>query len=233
MLGSLCSTLKFGDVEFFLLGLFVALPYFVYPLMYPFDADRKIPFHRRYFVVSNVWIAVFSYVGNYFWTHYFYQVLGAAYHFPIKLELNGVPLFLYFVTHGYFMFYHTGTTLVLRAFYKTRHGRSRLVQALVVLGLAVFTAFMETWTISNVPYYSHADKFRMYTIGSVVYGIYFIVSFPMYHNLGEEKPSTVWKATLDSLAAGMAVTILLDLWRLIVENNAPGLPWLTVAATAQ
>ena len=28
---------------------------------------------------ANVWIAVFGYVGNYFWTHYFFKVLGASY----------------------------------------------------------------------------------------------------------------------------------------------------------
>ncbi len=42
--------------------------------------------------------------------------------------------------------------------------------------MAVFTAFMETFTIASVPFYTHRDKWGMYTIGSVVYGIYFYVS---------------------------------------------------------
>ncbi|KAL1301365.1 hypothetical protein AAHE18_18G247800 [Arachis hypogaea] len=29
-----------------------------------------------------LWIVFFSYVGNYFWTHYFFTVLGASYTFP-------------------------------------------------------------------------------------------------------------------------------------------------------
>ncbi len=29
-----------------------------------------------------MWIAVFSYIGNYFWTHYFFKLLGAAYTMP-------------------------------------------------------------------------------------------------------------------------------------------------------
>ena len=69
---------RFGDLEYLVLGLFVALPYFLWPLFFPFDADAKLPWSQRYFVVSNVWIAVLSYVGNYFWTHYFYTVLGAG-----------------------------------------------------------------------------------------------------------------------------------------------------------
>lgn len=38
---------------------------------------------------ANVWIAIFSYIGNYFWTHYFFTVLGAKYTFP-SWTLNGV-----------------------------------------------------------------------------------------------------------------------------------------------
>ncbi len=37
----------------------------------------------------QVWIAIFSFVGNYFWTHYFFQLLGAAYTFP-SWRLNDV-----------------------------------------------------------------------------------------------------------------------------------------------
>lgn len=36
---------------------------------------------------ANAWIAVFSFIGNYFWTHYFYSLLGAAYTFPAH-QLN-------------------------------------------------------------------------------------------------------------------------------------------------
>jgi hypothetical protein len=32
---------------------------------------------RRYWVKCNLWIFIFGWVGNYFWTHYFYVVLGA------------------------------------------------------------------------------------------------------------------------------------------------------------
>ena len=37
-----------------------------------------------------MWIFIFSYVGNYFWTHYFYKVLHAYYTFPVKWQLNEV-----------------------------------------------------------------------------------------------------------------------------------------------
>lgn len=38
---------------------------------------------------ANLWIAIFSYVGNYFWTHYFFTVLGASYTFP-SWRMNNV-----------------------------------------------------------------------------------------------------------------------------------------------
>ncbi len=220
--------LAFGDAAYLALGLFVGLPYFVWPLVFPFEADARVPFHQRYFVVSNVWIAVLSFVGNYFWTHYFYTVLGARYSFPVALQLNGVPFFLYLVTHGYFVFYHTCTTIALRAFYASRLGASRVAAAAVVFALAVFTAFMETWTISNVPFYSHPSMWRMYTVGSVFYGIYFYVSFPMFARVGETRRWTAQEALLDSLAACMAVTVLLDLWRLVLGAAGGGPPWLAL-----
>merc|ERR1711862_674735 len=51
----------------------------------------------------------------------------------------------------------------------------------VVLVLSYTTAFMETLTISSFPYYSFEDRNMAYTAGSAFYGIYFIVSFPMFY----------------------------------------------------
>jgi cycloeucalenol cycloisomerase len=92
-------------------------------------------------VQANVWIWLFGFVGNYFWTHYFYKVLGASYSFPVTIMLNDVrptpgapfsllcgasdlkqtlrqvPFFLYLITHAYFCSYHTVSTILLRRFW--------------------------------------------------------------------------------------------------------------------
>ena len=107
-----------------------------------------------------------------------------------------------------------------------------MTNVLVVFVLALITAFMETWTISSVPYYSHKDKWAMYTVGSAFYGIYFYVSFPMFYRIyeGEEKVVKRWKvseAVIDSLGACMLVTVMLDLWRLVIGGVNQGLPWLS------
>ena len=74
----------------------------------------------------------------------------------------------------------------------------------------------------------------MYTIGSLFYAIYFFVGFPLFFEM-DEGPRLRWslgRAAIDALAAGMAVTILLDFWRLFlgpitctVSDAASGLPW--------
>lgn len=73
----------------------------------------------------------------------------------------------------------------------------------------------------------------MYTVGSLFYAIYFFVSFPMFYRM-DEAPGRAWnvgQAAADALAASMAVTILLDLWRISFGGingdggGAPGIVW--------
>ena len=73
------------------------------------------------------------------------------------------------------------------------------------------------------------DRSRMYSWGSVFYAIYFWVSFPVFLMM-DEKPRQIWTvsdAARDALASGMAVTILLDLWRIAFTGSETfTLPWL-------
>ena len=79
----------------------------------------------------------------------------------------------------------------------------------------------------------------MYTVGSLFYAIYFFVSFPMFFRMDEAPCRRQWtpaEAFTDALAACMAVTCLLDFWRLGLgaiwqQDGAAGaaagsLPWL-------
>eukprot|EP01095_Lingulamoeba_sp_RSL-Kostka_P004832 TRINITY_DN16058_c0_g1_i2.p1 TRINITY_DN16058_c0_g1~~TRINITY_DN16058_c0_g1_i2.p1 ORF type:complete len:280 (+),score=38.39 TRINITY_DN16058_c0_g1_i2:33-842(+) len=212
----------FNDLEYLLLGCFIAFPYFLIPLFFPFKIDKSIPIYNRYWFKANVWIAIFGFIGNYFWTHYFYKVLGSSYSFPVTIMLNEVPFFLYLITHGYFCFYFTFSTIVLRKFWSTLRIQNMILNfalsAIFIFFLSVFTAFMETFTISNVPYYSHDDKFMMYTIGSVFYAIYFIIGFPMFYRVDEDPKNnfTLFQSAIESFASCMIVFTLLDLWRLFL-----------------
>jgi cycloeucalenol cycloisomerase len=224
----------FEEYEYMAVGLAMALPYVIVPaLCRSQGGGEKKAWNMRYWVKANVWLAIISYVGNYFWTHYFYTLLKAKYTFK-SWRLNDVPIAMFLCTHAYFCFYHTGTTLVLRRVWtgnyylrRTKLGRV-CVSTLLVAALAVFTAFMETWTISSFPYYTFENRSYAYTVGSVLYGIYFIVSFPMYYAVdepGQGAKMTLWQTAVHSLGACMLVTILLDIWRLIVggyEGTAGG-----------
>ena len=66
-----------------------AAPCILLPWLLESRADRDRLWTQKYWVKANVWIAIYSFVGNYFWTHYFYKLLGAAYTFP-SWRLNDV-----------------------------------------------------------------------------------------------------------------------------------------------
>lgn len=238
-----------GNYGYMLIGLSAALPTVILPLIIPCKADEGKPLSQRYWVKANIWIAVFSFIGNYFWTHYFFKLLGASYTF-VSWRLNDVPITLYLMTHAYFCFYHGISNVLLR---RVQTGLAKApawvrtsAMAAVVFALSYATAYGETLTIAHFPYYTFVDRDRMYTVGSLFYAIYFFVSFPMFYRM-DEPPLTAargsagskaskWtpaQAFLDSLAAGMLVTILLDLWRISVgaivvdgKQGSQGLPWM-------
>ena len=74
---------------------------------------RDVPLLRRYSLKVQVWIAIFGFIGNYWYTHYFYNVLKAEYTM-LAHDINGVPLAMFFGTHFYFCSYHVSANLVQR-----------------------------------------------------------------------------------------------------------------------
>lgn len=171
-------------LQYHYMGLCVslALPFLLQPILAPLDSEKNIPLDMRYSFKANVWLAIFSFIGNYWYTHYFYSVLKAKYHFS-SWRLNDVPIPLYFATHFYFMLYHTMSNMLLRKIetrYRAGLPRSVLFWATVFV-FSYFTAFMETLSISSFPDYSFEDRYAAYTVGSAFYGIYFLVSYPVFY----------------------------------------------------
>jgi len=64
----------------------------------------------------------------------------------------------------------------------------------------------------------------MYVYGSIFYGIYFVVSFPMFLRLDENKGEcwAIKNVALDSFACCMIVTLLLDFWRISIGRIHSG-----------
>ncbi|XP_062115990.1 cycloeucalenol cycloisomerase [Humulus lupulus] len=231
---------SFTELEYLILGLVSAVPSFLIPLIWVGRADRSISWKDRYWVKATLWIFIFSYVGNYFWTHYFFTVLGASYTFP-SWRMNNVPHTTFLLAHVCFLFYHVTSNITLR---RLRHAIADMpekvqwaIEAAWILALSYFIAFLETFAIANFPYYEFVDRATMYKVGSLFYAIYFIVSFPMFLRI-DEKSGAPWdlpRVAIDALGAAMLVTIILDLWRIFLgpivpvsdtkQCLQPGLPW--------
>jgi len=212
----------------------LALPYLLQPVVYPLPAEKNLPLHMRYSFKANLWIAIFSFIGNYWYTHYFYSVLEARYTFPSH-RLNNVPIALFFATHFYFVFYHTASNMLLRKVetsYRPGPAR-RLLFWTVVCSFAYFTAFMESFSISSFEHYSfNKPKSEIYSWGSAFYGIYFLVSYPVFYRLDEKvsskdkmQPHSLFQTIMEVMGSAMIVLLLLDFCRIAkgVDLNIPGM----------
>jgi cycloeucalenol cycloisomerase len=210
----------------------LAAPLLLQPLVYPSagsnSPDANRPLWQRYSFKANVWIAVYSFIGNYWYTHYFYSVLQAKYTMPSH-RLNNVPIAMYCATHFYFSSYHLFSNLLLRHI-EMRYRPSALRTILFVSTIVVFsylTAFLETLTISSYPYYTFQDRNMAYTIGSAFYGIYFLVSFPAFYffdrsvdndkSISKGGGVSAWDAVVQACGYGMLILFLLDFVRLYLD----------------
>lgn len=80
---------KLDEIGYMAICLAAALPCVLLPLLLGRNIEKGKPLAQQYWVKANIWIAIFSFIGNYFWTHYFYDLLGAEYTFP-SWQLNKV-----------------------------------------------------------------------------------------------------------------------------------------------
>lgn len=132
----------------------LALPLVLQPIVWPMGPDQSRPLLQRYSFKANVWLAIYTFIGNYWYTHYFYSVLKARYTMPAH-RLNDVPIAMFGATHFYFSSYHYFSNVLLRYVVKNYlpgFWRTTLFVS-VVIAFSYFTAFMETLTISSYPYW--------------------------------------------------------------------------------
>lgn len=207
----------------------VAAPCILIPLFFPSKEDRHSPIMSRYVIKANLYIGVLGLLANHFFTHYFYNVLGVKYTGPVApdatVSFNNVPICMHLMTHPYFCSYHSISTPLLRLVKSYTQRSSQWISMLcyyaTVCSMALLTAWLETWTISSFPYYTYPDFDRMLTTGSVFYGLFFLVSFPMFARL-DEKMGESWswqRVVIEALASMMMILTIADVWRLIAESR--------------
>jgi cycloeucalenol cycloisomerase len=225
-----------GDLGNLLVVLAIFAPVWVGPALLYDARAAGLRWFETYWFKFNVWIFVFSWIGSYFLSEYFFDVMGMVYNFPhlhwnFDSHLLGsgkqvVPIIMYLSAHYFFVTYHTTAVVVLRRVRTSALGGHPVAAALAVAAAAWFWAWAEI-RLTTDP--SIADQFRYEDMawalrwGAVFYACYFIVSFPMVYRLDEDAQArwTVGRTAIDAAAAGMLVFTLLDL----VTRFATGAPY--------
>jgi cycloeucalenol cycloisomerase len=232
---------RWDDVDFLIFAVAVSAPLLLIPALRHrrVPALAATPWYASYWFKFNLWIFLFVWVGTYFLTHYFFDVLGMRYAFPTRWTLDAalvgsgrgeVPVFMYPLTQAYFVSYHAAMIVALRRLHRALGpgaGWSRpLVLALATIILAYAVAYGETLFMASdliADLFWYADKPRMLRWGSLFYACYFLVSLPLLYPMDEPpRPRhTAGRAALEALAAGMLVLMILDALALLLGPLVP------------
>ncbi|KAH7347456.1 cycloeucalenol cycloisomerase [Plectosphaerella cucumerina] len=198
-------------------------------------ADRRGIFDSYWFRL-NVWVFIVVCWGTYFGTHYFFDLMGMRYNFSnVRWTLDAqvlgsasgqtVPLFMYPLTHAYFMTYFTVLLVAERVLTDVLLGvgadNMGVGRACIVLGLSYVVAFLETFFMAAEvlsEYFSYADRGRMLRLGSLGYAMYFIAGLPMARRIdgdGSEKEGRTWtleRTAVEAAATCIMIQVLLEVW---------------------
>ena len=215
---------QWGDVGYLVFSLAVGLPAFVGPLFFSRRPGGQKPLLDQYWLKFNVWVFLLVAFGTFIGTHYFFDLMGMKYAFPVTWTLQAkvvgaseqtVPVFMYPLTHAFLLTYHVMMVVLLR----------RVVSALslgtvgrwiAIVLIAYGVAFAETLVMANdalSEYFRYADKARMLWLGSIGYSVYYVVSLPMISRLDDEPDRwPMSRVVIDALGASMIVLVGLEVW---------------------
>jgi cycloeucalenol cycloisomerase len=222
-----------GDVGFMVFSCLVAAPAVVAPALLHSNFSDGRRWYQTYWFKLNVWAAILVFGGTYFGTHYFFDLMGMSYGFPVTWTFESpvvgrasgkVPLFMYPLTQAYFVSYFVGLTVLYR-YLRTRLQLGWLGRIVAVVVLSYLIAFAETLAMANPlidDYFRYADRTRMLLFGSFGYAIYFVIGLPMAFRIDEptrEEPQPCWsaaKVAFHAVAAYMLILCGLELWAQLI-----------------
>jgi cycloeucalenol cycloisomerase len=234
-LGVYWSRQPWGDLAFFLFGLLVWMGVLGGGYLWRAPEDAARPWYRLYHTKLQIWMFVFAFLGNYF-TEYFYEVLHMQYGFETTWNVNHVPFFLYMVTVAYFSTYGTLINIFRRI--TASHlpaSTPGWLRTIAFVPACFVVAGLETALNANpwmASLFCYDDMPFMLWFGTLVYGMWFVVTaplwFPIDEKRGEDTPlRSVW---LSALAGFMLVIVVNEAIRslvaphfTVVERGAVGL----------
>lgn len=221
MLGGLAE--RWGDGPLLALGFGLWLPLVALGFARRAPEDRGRPWHRLYHAKLSLFVAVFAFLGNWFGTRHFYEVLDMHYGFHTSLYWNDVPVFLYPLTAVYFTTYAVLFDLAVAA--ATRRGLPRGgAVVLAALGLA----FLETGLNAN-PWmagtFCYGSLGFALTFGTLMYGSHFVLAGPLWSRIDEAPAgeTRLAEAGVWAFAAMMLVLCADEGWARLVAPR-----WTTV-----
>jgi cycloeucalenol cycloisomerase len=216
---------RWGDGAFFALGLVLAAPIWLYPILFPGAADRALPIAERHITRLSFFIFVWTFLQVWFGSDLFFDFLGMEYHFPVTWTAHRTPVFLYFLTIAYFSTYYTVLQIIWRAF-RTRFPSAPVlarIAVLAVLGYAI--AFCETSGMATDlmrDYFLYRDKTFTLVFGSLCYGTIFVVTVPLVYRLDEhgqpDGTRTLRSLFWDACAANTVVLIFYAVYAALITR---------------
>lgn len=232
LFGLLCQSgvhLWIGDLGNMLATVVIFLPNFLYPYLY---CPSTKPVVETFWFKYLVWMFVFTFVASYFWSEYFFDVLGMKYNFShlswnFDSALLGkgqqrVPLMMFIHAWYFFITYHTCSVVFMRVVRQLRLVEQIIPDRTARLVFAtLLSAFFFAWgeikftTMDAIKdQFEYKDMDWALTWGASLYACYFLASFPLVQHLDEEVGVnwTLTKVVENSLAAGMIGFLLIDLF---------------------
>jgi cycloeucalenol cycloisomerase len=213
----------FGEIGYLALGVGLALPLWAVPLVWGPAEEKGRPIAERYSVKAMVFIALMSFIQCYFGSILFFEGLGMKYGFPVRLVLNGTPVFLYFMTVAYFSTYYVALQWAARALRRLAPRAGLLPSLLALAALSYAVAFGETFFMASDTlrdWFSYGDKSFVLRWGSLCYGTVFFLSAPLFFRIDErpERPSALARVTWEALGANMLILIVYELYRPLLRH---------------
>jgi cycloeucalenol cycloisomerase len=207
---------RWGDAGHLALGVGLALPLWLVPLVAAPPVERAQPLFARHSTRFNLFVTSFSLLQNYFGSPLFFDRLGMEYHFSVHWILARVPIFLYFVTIAYFATYYVVLAILLRRLRAL--ALPTVARAAARLALCFGVAFAETAAMANDSlreYFKYRDRGFMLTWGSLCYATVFLLSLPVAERLDDE-PRTLRRVLWQTLAANMAVMLCYEVYSWLI-----------------